>query len=43
MFDITSCESPIPQRQLNQNTLEGTVTPQNRPNTFGFNGSIKKK
>ena len=43
MFDITSCESPLPQQPLNQTLLEGTITPPNRPNTFVFNGSIKKK
>ena len=43
MFDITSGESPIPQQTLNQTLLEGTITPPNRPNTFIFNGSIKKK
>ena len=43
MFDITSCESPIPQRPLNQTFLEGTGAPPNRPNTFVLNGSIKKK
>ena len=34
MFDITSCESPLPQQLLNQTLLEGTITPPNRPNTF---------
>ena len=43
MFDITSCESPLPQQPLNQTLLEGTITPPNRPNTFVFNGSIKNK
>ena len=43
MFDITSCESPLPQQPLNQTLLEGTITHSNRPNTFVFNGSIKKK
>ena len=43
MFDITSAESLIPQQPLNQTLLEGTITPPNRPNTFIFNGSIKKK
>ena len=43
MFDITSCESPIPQLPLNQTILDATVTPPNNPNTFVFNGSIKKK
>ena len=43
MFDITSCESPIPQRPLNQTILEATITPPNHPNTFVFKGSIKKK
>ena len=43
MFDIALCESPIPQRPLNQTILEVTITPPNHPNTFVFNGSIKKK
>ena len=43
MFDITSCESPLPQQPLNQTLLEGTITPPNRPNTFVFNSSIKNK
>ena len=43
MFDITSCESPLPQQPLNQTISEATVTPPNRSNTFVFNGSIKKK
>ena len=43
MFDITSTESPIAQQPLNQTLLEGTITPTNRHNTFGFNGSIRKK
>ena len=43
MFDITSCESPIPQLPLNQTILDATVTPPNSSNTFVFNGSIKKK
>ena len=43
LFDITSAESPIPQQPLNQTLLEGTITPPNHPNTFIFNGSIKKK
>ena len=43
MFDITLCESPLPQQPLNQTLLEGTITPPNRPNTFVFNGSIKKR
>ena len=43
MLDITSAESPIPQQPLNQFLLEGTITPPNRPNTFIFNGSIKRK
>ena len=43
MSDITSCESPIPQLPLNQTILDATVTPPNNPNTFVFNGSIKKK
>ena len=42
-FDITSAESPIPQQPLNPTLSEGTITPPNRPNTFIFNGSIKKK
>ena len=43
MFDITSCESPIPQLPLNQTILDATVTPPNSSNTFVFNGSNKKK
>ena len=43
MFDITSCESPLPQQPLNHTILEATIAPPNCPNTFVFNGSIKKK
>ena len=43
MFDITSCESPIPQLPLDQTILDATVTLPNNPNTFVFNGSIEKK
>ena len=43
MFDITSCESPIPQLPLNQTILDPFVNPPNSSNTFVFNGSIKKK
>ena len=43
MFDTTLAESPIPQQPLIQTLLEGTITPPNRPNTFIFNGSIRKK
>ena len=43
MFDITSAESPIPQQPLKQTFLEGTIAPPSRPNTFIFNGSIRKK
>ena len=41
IFDITSTESPI--AQLNQTLLEGNITPPNRPNTFVFNGNIRKR
>ena len=34
MFDITSCESPLPQQPLNQTLLEATMTHPNRPNIF---------
>ena len=40
MFDITSAESPIPRTTTSSNS---TITPPNPPNTFIFNGSIKKK
>ena len=43
MFDITSAKSPIAQQPLNQTLLEGTISPPNRPNTFVFNGSVRKK
>ena len=43
MFDITSCESPIPQLPLDPRILDATVTPPNNPNTFVLYGSIKKK
>ena len=43
MFEITSTESPIAQQPLNQTLLEGNITPPNRPNTFVFNGNIRKR
>ena len=43
MFDITSTESPIAQQPLNQTLLEGNITTPNRPNTFVFNGNIRKR